>query len=65
MADVVRRLNKAKDSLDAAVVSLDNNDPEGARYALDEVESQIKAASGEARTTSHALAVARDYEGHS
>jgi hypothetical protein len=62
IADVARRLNKAQASLEDVVVSLDHDDPEGARFALDEAESQIEAAGKEARTTNHALRAARDRE---
>jgi len=54
--DVERRLNTAKGALEAAIISLENSDPDGARYALDEAASGIETAGGEARTTSRAVA---------
>ncbi len=60
IADVERRLNGAKDALGQALVSLDNADPEGARYALDEAELEIVAAGREAHNTNQALAIARE-----
>jgi hypothetical protein len=48
---VGRRLAKAQGSLDDAVVSLDRDDPECARYPLDQAASQIEAAGKEGETT--------------
>jgi hypothetical protein len=59
IADIDRRLGKAKASLDDAVLSLNRDDPEGARYALDEAESQIQAAGRDALTAKDALKRAR------
>jgi hypothetical protein len=44
IADLERRLSEAQASIANAVQSLDHDDPDGARYALDEAESHIEAA---------------------
>ena len=60
IADVERRLVRAQEALGEAVESLDHEDPEGARYALDEAGARVEAAGEEAEATRRALAVARD-----
>ncbi len=60
IGDCERRLHKAQEALANAVESLDQDDPEGAKHALDEAALQSEAATGEIGTTQAALKVARE-----
>ncbi len=62
ITDIERRLNKVKEEVAAAVESLDHDDPEGARFALDEVVSGIEAAGKEAGLAQAALKAAREQQ---